>query len=263
MDYTAIVVEHIDRVSVITLNRPEVRNCIDAVTTRELAHAMECFAHDPEQWVAILTGAGDRAFCAGADLRAVAAGEFRDPPEAYRQWGFAGFVRHYVSKPVIAAVNGFALGGGTELALACDLVVASEQASFGLPEVSRGIVAAAGGLLRLPRQVPLKIAMHCVLTGQPLSAAEASRWGLVNQVVPAEALMPTALQLAARICENAPLAVRCSKDVIYRSLDMSLDFPGEAWDLSADYCSRLMESEDAREGPRAFIEKRPPAWRAR
>ncbi|MHC1478863.1 crotonase/enoyl-CoA hydratase family protein [Frateuria aurantia] len=263
MDYQTILVERIGRTSVITLNRPEVMNCVNARATQELGHAMEAFANDPDQWVAILTGAGARAFCAGADLRAIAAGEFKDPPEAYRRWGFAGVVRHYVSKPVIAAVNGFALGGGTELALACDLVVASEHASFGLPEVRRGIVAAAGGLLRLPRQIPLKIAMHCALTGLPLSADEACRWGLVNQVVAPASLMDAALRLAARICENAPLAVRCSKDLIYRGLDTALDFPAEAWELNAEYCARLMASEDAREGPRAFVEKRPPVWSAR
>ncbi len=263
MDYQAILVERIGHISVITLNRPDVMNCINPQVALELGHALEAFAQDDAQWVAILTGAGEKSFCAGADLKAVSAGEFNNLPEEYTRWGFAGLVRHYVSKPIIAAVNGFALGGGTELALACDLVVASERATFGLPEVRRGMVAGAGGLLRLPRQIPLKVAMHCILTAQPLSAEEAFDWGLANQVVAHDQVLPAAIKMAELICENAPLSVRASKDIIYRGLDVPLDFPGEAWDINKEYGAKPRNSEDAKEGRRAFAEKRKPVWRAR
>lgn len=262
MPYETILVERIGRITKITLNRPEVMNCINARIWQELGTAFEEFAQDPQQWAAVLTGAGERAFCAGADLKALAAGQMviTDQMQA---WGFAGIVRHFVNKPVIAAVNGFALGGGTEIALACDLVVASEKASFGLPEVQRGIIASAGGLLRLPRQMPLKVAMHCIMTGEPLSAAQAHVWGLVNLVVAHDQVVPAAMTLAEKICRNAPISVRASKEIVYRGLEVPLDFPGAAWEINQQYANEVMTSEDAMEGPRAFAEKRTPDWTGR
>lgn len=255
-----VLFEPSGRVVKITLNRPEAMNSVNAQLWQEMGEALDRFEKDPDLWVAVITGAGDRSFCAGADLKAAAAGEMVIS-EQMQKWGFAGVVRHYVGKPVIAAVNGFALGGGTEIALACDLVVASEKSSFGLPEVKWGIIAGAGGLLRMPRQVPLKVAMHCVMTGEPLTADQAMEWGLVNAVVPHAEVVPAALALAERICQNAPVAVRASKEIIYRGLDAPLDFPGDAWSVNERYTQLVMQSLDAREGPRAFAEKRRPSWK--
>lgn len=259
MNYEAILVEKVGRISVITLNRPDALNAVSSQLWLEVGTALKEFSQDSEQWVAILTGAGDRAFCAGADLKEIASGGF-STTEEMEKWGFAGVVRHHISKPVIAAVNGFALGGGTEIALACDLIVASEKASFGLPEVKRGLIAGAGGLLRLPRQLPLKVAMELILTGRSLSADEAKRWGLVNEVVPHHEVLPAAIKLAEEIINNAPLAVTASKEIVYRGLDTPLSFPEEAWSINQEYTKKVFQSEDAKEGPRAFAEKRKPSW---
>jgi enoyl-CoA hydratase/carnithine racemase len=206
---------------------------------------LEAFANDPGLRVLIITGAGDRSFCAGSDLKAKVAGEL-DVSEEMNRWGYAGIVRHFVNKPVIAAVNGFALGGGTEIALSCDLIVASEHATFGLPEPTHGLLAGAGGLLRLPRQIPLKVAMNCILTGESLSAAEALRWGLVNQVVPHETLIAAAVEMATKICESSPVAIRASKEIVYRGLDQSLDFPGDAWVMNDSYVDIVQAGDDAK-----------------
>jgi crotonobetainyl-CoA hydratase len=257
-----VLFERIGRVALMTLNRPAVMNAIDRRMWQEAAAALEEFAHDTGLRVLIVTGAGDKSFCAGSDLKAKAAGEM-EIPAALDPWGYAGIVRHYVNKPVIAAVNGFALGGGTEIALSCDLVVASEKATFGLPEVKHGLIAGAGGLLRMSRQIPLKVAMNCILTGDAMSAEEALRWGLINQVVPHDQLIPAALALAEKICENAPLAISASKDIVYRGLDLPLDFPGSAWELNEHYLKAVESHEDADEGMKAFLEKRKPVWAAR
>lgn len=259
MSYEAIKYEKRDRIAIITFNRPEAMNAINSQLWLETGKALKSFSEDPDLWVAIITGAGEKAFCAGADLKEMASGKANYTEEMF-EWGFAGIVRHQISKPVIAAVNGFALGGGTEIALACDLIVASEKASFGLPEVKRGIIAAAGGLLRLPRQIPLKVAMHAILTGKSLSAEEAKSWGLVNEVVPHDKVLEGAIQLAQEICENAPLSVRASKEVIYRGLDSTLSYPPEAWKINDELTAKVFVSKDAMEGPRAFAEKRKPVW---
>lgn len=261
-NYESILFERRDRIAIITFNRPEAMNAVNQTLWRETAHALQSFAQDPELWVAIVTGAGDRAFCAGADLKEFAAGRNIVPPEE-EHFGFAGIARHHVPKPIIAAVNGFALGGGTEIALACDLVVASEQAAFGLPEVKRGMMAGAGGLLRLPRQLPLKKAMELIMTGETMSAREALEWGLINRVAPHGQVLAAAVELAEKICENAPLSVRYSKEIVYRALDTSIMFPSGAWDVNETYKSILSASEDAKEGPRAFAEKRKPDWKGR
>lgn len=247
----------------ITLNRPEARNAVNLALTRGVGEAMEYAERTPEVWTVIITGAGDRAFCAGADLKAAAAGEFKEADETMRRWGFAGYVQHAISKPTIAAVNGFALGGGTEIALASDLVVAAETSSFGLPEVKRGVFAGAGGAFRLPRQIPVKIAMEAMLTGRPISAARALELGLVNSVVPAEQVLQAAFELADAINENAPLAVQTTKRIARGISDGRIAAEDEDWARSADEGARLMESEDSLEGMRAFAEKRAPQWTGR
>jgi crotonobetainyl-CoA hydratase len=263
----AVLTELRDHVLVVTLNRPEARNAVDAAVTQGLGEALERAEHDSEIRVVVLTGAGDRSFCAGADLKAISRGESLNPPGT-ETWGFAGFVDHHVTKPVIAAVNGSALGGGTELVLASDLAVAAESATFGLPEVRRGLMAAAGGLIRLPDQLPRKVAMHLVLTGEPVDAQTALRWGLVNQVVPDGRVLGAALDLAAAVAANAPLAVQASKRLsrgLRRGADGGWELPAEreAWSANDEELIALMSSEDALEGPTAFAEKRAPVWKAR
>jgi crotonobetainyl-CoA hydratase len=262
MEYETILVENVGRISIITFNRPEALNAVNSKLWHEVGVALEAFSQNSEQWVAILTGAGDRAFSAGADLKEIASGGI-STTEEMKEWGFAGITQHHISKPIIAAVNGFALGGGTEIALACDLIVASEKSSFGLPEVKRGLIAGAGGLLRLPRQIPLKVAMHTILTGKSMSAEEAMRWGLVNEVVPHNEVLSAAIKLAEQIIDNAPLAVNASKEIVYRGLDTNLTFPGEAWGMNQEYIQPVFQSEDAMEGARAFGEKRKPQWRGK
>ncbi len=262
MSGPAVLYEVRGRVALITINRPEAMNAINLDVGTGLSEVLRKFSADPALWAAVITGAGDKAFCAGADLKAVAAGEMTRISEAGKP-GIADLLRRYIDKPVIAAVNGYALGGGMEIALSCDLIVASEKASFGLPEVTRGLVAAGGGMLRLPRQMPLKTAMYHVLTGEFMSAADALHWGVVNQVVLHGQVLEKAMELAERISANAPVAVRESKGVMYRSLDASLYLSDEAWAISDAAAARNRSSEDAAEGPRAFAEKRPPAWKGR
>lgn len=203
MSTSAVLFERRGKVALITINRPEALNAINTQVWNELGLAFEEFAADPNLWCAVLTGAGDKAFCAGADLKekAISNGE-SIIPEGGEKWGFAGIVQHFINKPIIAAVNGFALGGGTEIALACDLIVASDRAAFGLPEVKKGLIAGAGGLIRLPRQIPLKVAMEYILVGDLFSAEEAKQWGLVNRVVPHGQLINEALAIAERITEK-------------------------------------------------------------
>ena len=251
-------------VGVLTLNRPEAMNSVNAALSTALGEGVEQAAADPTVRVLVLTGEG-RAFCAGADLKALAAGE---PIGAagHDDWGFAGFVRHWVDKPVVAAVNGFALGGGTELALACDLVVASEQARFGLPEVRRGLFAAAGGVVRLQRQVPVKRAAEIALTGEAIDAATALDWGLVNRVTPHDQVLATAVALAEVVAGNAPTAVRQTKRMLHRGAaggsDWDAAWTGEdPWTANLEAVSTVFGHPDAVEGPIAFAEKREPQWR--
>jgi crotonobetainyl-CoA hydratase len=263
-DEPVVLTRRHEHVLVITLNRPKARNAVNLAVTLGLGDALEEAERDRGIWAVVLTGAGDKAFCAGADLKAVARGENIIPPDPERAaWGFAGYVSHPVSKPTIAAVNGFALGGGTEIALASDLVVASETASFGLPEVKRGIFAGAGGLIRLPAQIPKKVAMEMILTGEPVSARRALELGLVNRVVPQDSVLAAALELASRITANAPLAVQASKRVANGIRDGRVQAEAGAWELSRREAEALRGTADAAEGPRAFAEKRAPRWEAR
>ncbi|MFD0825967.1 crotonase/enoyl-CoA hydratase family protein [Neobacillus sp. M.A.Huq-85] len=263
MEYNHVQVENAGPIFILTINRPEAMNAINQQTWIEIGEALEYFNRTDDYVVAILTGAGQRSFCAGADLKALSRGENIIPSTEAADWGFAGIVKHYTNKPIIAAVNGFAIGGGTEIALACDLVIASEQATFGLPEVKRGIIAGAGGLLRLPRQIPIKIASELIFTGDALSADAAAKWGLVNHVVPHEQVMEKAMEVAQKIANNAPVAVRASKDILYKGLDVPLDHPQTAWEINDQYVEVVMSSEDSLEGPRAFAEKRQPVWKGK
>jgi crotonobetainyl-CoA hydratase len=232
-------------------------NAVNASMSKALGDALGALAAEPELRVGVLTGAG-RAFCAGADLKEVAAGR-SVYDEAHLERGFAGMVRHFIDKPLVAAVNGFALGGGTELVLACDMVVMSDDASLGLPEVKRGLVAAAGGVLRLHRQIPPKIAAEAVFTGDPLDAASALQWGLVNRVVPAAEVLATALALAEKVAGNAPMAVRASKRIMMRSATGS-DWDPAIWEINQAEFAAVRASRDAREGAIAFAQKRTPNW---
>ncbi|MDT0276391.1 crotonase/enoyl-CoA hydratase family protein [Blastococcus goldschmidtiae] len=256
-----VLTERTGHVLLITINRPQARNALDRDVATRLADAFDAAEADPEIRCVVLTGAGDQAFSAGADLKALARGE-RPIVPGREHYGLAGFVRHPMSTPVIAAVNGAALGGGTELALAADLVVAAEHATFGVPEVKRGILAAAGGVFRLPEQLPRKVAMRLVLTGEPMGADEALRWGLVNEVVPAADVLPTAMRLAEVVAANAPLAVQASKRLALGIVDGDRPAESATWDRSAEEMSRLFASADAAEGMKAFAEKRPPRWTA-
>ena len=247
-------------VVVITIDRSKA-NAIDAATSRELGDAFVGFRDDPALRVAIVTGAGDRFFSAGWDLKAAAAGEEED----FGAGGFAGLTELFdLEKPVIAAVNGLAAGGGFELALACDLIVAVREAELFLPEVNLGFVPDAGGVLRLPRRLPRAIAMEMLLTGRRMTAEEAARWGLVNRVVDTGGALDAARELADRIVEAAPLAVRAVKAVVAATECLPAE---EAYarlrDGSVEAYGRMLRSEDADEGPRAFAEGRPPVWKGR
>jgi crotonobetainyl-CoA hydratase len=261
-DAPPALVELRGHVMIVTLNRPRALNAVNAAMTRAVADALERADNDREIRALIITGSGQRAFCAGADLKAVARGEQLTPP-GYERFGFAGYVAHFIRKPTIAAVNGFALGGGTEIALASDLVIAAESAAFGLPEVTRGIFAAAGGAFRLPQQLPWKIGLELLFTGDPIDAATAQRHGLVNRVVPDEQVLPTAIALAQRIAQNAPLSVQASKQLAYGALDDRLPGEDDRWAQNNAVTEWLMSSEDAKEGPLAFAEKRQPVWQGR
>jgi enoyl-CoA hydratase/carnithine racemase len=246
------------RILTVILDRPELLNALHPPAHLELDGVWGDFEKDPELWVAIVTGAGERAFCAGNDLKFQAAGgRVAIPPS-----GFGGITARYdLVKPVIAAVNGVAMGGGFEIALACDLIVASERAVFALPEPRVGLAALAGGIHRLPRQIGQKHAMGMLLTGRRVSAEEGLRLGFVNEVVPPGELLAAARRWADAICECAPLSVRATKQAALRGLDApSLR---EAVDGRYEQMAAMIRSGDFVEGPRAFAEKRRPEWKGR
>ena len=246
-----------DRVAYVTINRPEVMNALHPPANEELSRVWDDVGADPEVWVAILTGAGDRAFSAGNDLKWTALHGVPRMPKG----GFGGIVfRDDIWEPLIAAVNGVALGGGLEIALACDIIVAADHARLGLPEPRVGLMAAAGGVHRLPRAIPFRIAMGMMLTGRQIPAGEAARIGLVNEVVPQPELMAAAERWAREILECSPLAVRASKQAALQGLGRPL---AEAMAAHYPLVQRLFTSEDVVEGPRAFAEKRKPVWKGR
>ncbi|MFC0081307.1 crotonase/enoyl-CoA hydratase family protein [Aciditerrimonas ferrireducens] len=245
-------------VEILTINRPEARNAINAAVTTAMADALDELEDDQDCWVVVLTGAGDKAFSAGMDLKAFATGEGAGIMGS--RGGFAGITQRDFPKPIIAAVNGSCLAGGCEIMLACDLVVAAEHAVFGIPEVKRGLIAAGGGLIRLPKRLPLAVALELALTGEPIDAGRALQLGLVNRVVPLDRLLDEALALAEQIAANAPLAVRWSKKVMKEAMDLP---EAEAWKRNQEATAVVFTSADAMEGPRAFAEKRPPVWQGR
>ncbi|MET8430434.1 crotonase/enoyl-CoA hydratase family protein [Nocardia sp. NPDC004860] len=242
-------------VAVITINRPEARNAIDRDTAQGIADAIDQVDSRPDVAVAILTGAGG-TFCAGMDLKAFVRGE--NP--VIRGRGFGGITEKPPSKPLIAAVEGWALAGGFELVLSADLVVASRESSFGIPEVKRGLVAAAGGLLRLPKTLPYQLAMEIALTGDPLTAETAHRHGVVNVLTEPGHALEGARRLAERIAANAPLAVRATKEIVGHAVGWNAQ---DSFRAQAEAVKQVLTSQDAREGARAFAEKRPPVWQGR
>jgi len=243
--------------AIVTINRPEARNAVNPAVASGIEEAIDRIEADDGIWVGILTGVPP-VFCAGADLKEINAGNAAGL--ATSRGGFGGFVQRERTKPVIAAVDGPALAGGTELVLASDLVVASTTATFGIPEVKRSLVAAAGGLFRLGRKIPMNLAMELALTGDPIDATRAHHFGLVNRLVePGEAL-DAAIGLAEQVCANAPVAVRESRRVVLEATHAD-DETG--WKMSAAGMAKAMQSEDFSEGLTAFIEKRPPQWKGR
>ena len=249
----AVLTETGDGIAVITINRPEARNAVNGEVARAMAAAIDEFEADGDVRVLIVTGAGG-TFSAGMDLKAFLAG---DHPVVVGR-GLAGITERPPAKPVIAAVEGYALAGGFEIALSCDLIVASETAKFGLPEVRRGLAAGAGGLLRLPRRIPYHLAMEIVLTGEHFPADRLHQAGLVSKVVGAGQALAGARELAARVALGAPLALAASKRVIVESADWSSD---EAFARQGEVIGPVFVSADAMEGAVAFAEKRPPVWR--
>jgi enoyl-CoA hydratase len=247
-----VLTERRGQVLVVTINRPQARNAVNTAVSQGIAAAMDELDADDTLTIGVITGAGG-TFCSGMDLKAFVAGERPSIPGR----GFGGVTQAPPRKPLIAAVEGYALAGGCELMLACDLVTAAENAKFGIPETKRGLVAAAGGLLRLPHRIPPNVAMELALTGDFLGADDAHRLGLVNRITPAGGALDAALGLADKIAANGPLAVAVTKRVIRESADWSAD---EMWDRQAELVNPVMTSADAREGATAFAEKRPPKW---
>jgi len=248
------------RIALITINRPQRMNAIDTATSAELLAAFETFRDDDALWAAVLTGAGDRAFSAGADLVSMAAAAARGEAPDFRV-PFGGITRKFTCwKPIIAAINGHCLAGGLELALCCDIRIAAEHAQFGLPEVTRAIIPGAGGTQRLARAIPSSAAMQMLLTGGRFDAQWALRSGLVSEVVAGDAVLPRALEIADEICRNGPLAVRAVKEAAVRGREVSLE---EGLRIENEQGRAIMASADAREGPRAFAEKRPARYEGR
>lgn len=255
--------ERIDSALVVTLDRPDVRNAMNSEVATALGRYLEQADSDDDIRCLIVTGAGDRAFCAGADLGAISRGESINVPD-HEEWSFGGFVNHPIRKPTIAAVNGAAVGGGLEIVLACDLAVATPNARFGLTEARRGVVAGGGGAFRLPRRIPPIVAMEMLLTGSVIDADRALELHLVNRIVDAPDLLPAALALAAAIAEGAPLSVEAHKRLA-RGVgpDGRTAAEEELWHASREAVLRARASADAREGATAFLEKRQPQWSGR
>ena len=250
----AVEIERRPGVGILRINRPGARNAVNGAVAQGMEAGLDEFESDSEVQAVVVTGTGS-VFSAGADLKLVASG--RAGEIATKRGNFAGIVRRDFPKPLIAAVNGPALAGGFEIVLACDLVVAAENAVFGIPEAKRGLVAAAGGLIRLPKRVPLALATELAITGDPIDAARAHQLGLVNRVVPGEQLLDEALALAGRIAENAPLAVRNALRMVREAVDLDEE---AAWARNNELAVEVFSSPDAVEGATAFAEKRPPRW---
>jgi crotonobetainyl-CoA hydratase len=249
--------ERRDSIAIVRLNRPEARNAISPEVSEAMVGVLDELEADESVRAVVLTGTGE-VFSAGADLKVVAQGRALDIARV--KGGFAGVVAREFPKPLIAAVNGPALAGGCEIVLACDLVVASETARFGIPEVQRGLMAAAGGLIRLPKRLPLAIALELAMTGDPIDADRALQLGLVNRVVPAADVIDTAVALATRIGSNSPIAVRLSRQLVREAAELD---EAAGWARTNELVSEAFASGDAIEGATAFAEKRVPVWKSR
>jgi enoyl-CoA hydratase/carnithine racemase len=259
MAYEFATYEKKGRIAIVTINRPERMNALHPPAHFELHEIWNDFEQDPEVWIGVLTGMGDKAFSAGNDLKYTA--EHGRDMVRMAETGFGGITNRTTCwKPIIAAVNGFALGGGFEMALACDIIVAADHARLGLPEPRVGLMAGAGGVHRLPRMIPHKIAMGYMLTGRHMTAHEAHQWGIVNEVVPLADLVPTVDKWAQDILACAPISVRASKQAALMGLGYPLDV---AMQMNYSEATRMRHSQDTIEGPRAFAEKRQPHWQAR
>ncbi|MGI8554341.1 MAG: enoyl-CoA hydratase/isomerase family protein [Dehalococcoidia bacterium] len=257
----AVLFEQSEHIATITINRPEAMNALNTEVREGLAHALTRFRDDNNLWVAILTGAGERAFSAGADLVEMSRRSREEFQDTFWETGIPGLNRGLeLWKPIIAAINGYCLAGGLELAMACDIRIAAEHAQFGLAEVTRGIIPGGGGTQRLPRLIPVGIALEMLYTGDRIPAPEALRLGLVNRVLPADRVMAEAQRVAIKINQNAPLAVRAIKESALRGLDLPLD---QGLRIEALLSRVIRDTEDSREGPQAFAEKRPARFQGR
>lgn len=254
-DEPAVLTERRDGVLLITLNRPDARNAVNAALAEGVAATLDELDADDDLSVGVLTGAG-KGFSSGMDLKAFVAGE--SPYAADR--GFAGITQRASEKPLIAAIEGFAVAGGFEVALSCDLIVAARGARLGIPEAKRSLVAAGGALLRLPQRIPYHVAMELALTGDPIDAERGYELGIVNRLAEPGGAVDAALELAAEVARNGPLALKASKKIVQRSGDWT---EAEAWEKQGEIAGPVMTSEDAREGAIAFAEKRDPVWRGR
>ena len=255
---SGILYEKNEHIALVTINRPQAHNSMDPATEKELAEVWLEFREDDDLWVAVLTGAGEKAFCTGGDLKEYLPARLAGTAKANcypRAENFGGLPRTEVYKPIIAAVNGYAIAGGLELVLCCDLRIVAEHAKFGVAEVKWGIMPGAGGTIRLPRNIPYAIAMEMLLTGETINADEAYRLGLINRIVPQEQLMEESVQMAEKLCRRGPVAMRAIKESVLRGLGLENGLNFEAFLFDA-----LQNSEDSKEGLRAFQEKRKPVF---